>query len=118
MNPTTHTPAPLPNDQAARAVSHGQRGPTAHDLAALRAHLAELAARQARIEDLLVRLSAGKHLELLTTEDVRRILGIGRTKLNELIASGELPMWKLGGERRITRAGLEAYIRAQARGGR
>jgi len=92
--------------------------PLDEDLTALRKHLAEMAARQARMEELLVRLSAGKQLELLTTDDVRRILGIGRTKLNELIASGELPMWKLGGERRITRAGMEAYIRAQARGGR
>ena len=76
--------------------------------------LDEMMARQERIETMLLRLSAGKHLDLLTTEDVRRILGIGRTKLNELIASGELQMWKLGGERRITRAGLEAYIRRVA----
>ena len=76
--------------------------------------LEEMAERQARMETLLVRLSTGKQLDLLTTEDVRRILGIGRTKLAELIASGELRMWKLGGERRITRAGLEAYIRRLA----
>ena len=106
MSTTTHHPAPSPNPERT------------DDLAALREHLAEMAARQARMEDLLVRMSAGKEVELLTTEDVRGILGIGRTKLAELIASGELPMWKLGGERRITRAGLEAFIRAQARGAR
>lgn len=90
------------------------KAPLDDDFAALRRHLADMAARQARMEELLVRLSAGKQIELLTTEDVRRILGIGRTKLNELIASGDLQMWKLGGERRITRAGLEAYIRRVA----
>jgi len=45
-----------------------------------------------------------------------RLLSIGRTKLHELVASGDLPMWKLGGERRITRAALEAFILRRANG--
>ena len=68
-----------------------------------------------RLESKLDRLHRGDTLDVLTTAEVRAVLGIGRTKLNELIQSGQLPMWKLGGERRITRAGLEAFIREQAR---
>ena len=84
------------------------------ELAILHERLDEMAARQARIEDVLVRFAAGKRLELLTTADVMRLLSIGRTKLHALVASGELPMWKLGGERRITRAELEAFIQRTA----
>ena len=82
--------------------------------AILNERLDEIAARQARIEDVLVRLAAGGRLELLPTADVMRLLCIGLTKLHALVASGELPMWKLGGERRITRAGLEAFIQRTA----
>jgi len=67
------------------------------------------------LEHKLDRLHRGDTLDVLTTADVRDVLGVGRTKLNELIQSGQLKMWKLGGERRITRAGLEAFIREQAR---
>lgn len=67
-----------------------------------------------RLEAKLDRLHLGETLDVLTTAEVREVLGVGRTKLNELIQSGELKMWKLGGERRITRAGLEAFIREQA----
>ena len=68
-----------------------------------------------RIEEKLDRALAGRQLETLTTQQVMNVLQIGRTKLNELVQSGELQMWKLGGERRITRAGLEAFIRSKAR---
>ncbi len=84
------------------------------DWASLRERLDEMAARQARIEVLLIRLTAGRHLDVLTSADVMHLLSIGRTKLHALIASGELPMWKLGGERRITRAELEAFIKRRA----
>lgn len=67
------------------------------------------------LEHKLDRLRLGDDLDVLTTAEVRDVLGVGRTKLNELIQSGQLKMWKLGGERRITRAGLEAFIREQAR---
>lgn len=50
------------------------------------------------LEDKLDRIRLGDDLDVLTTAEVRAVLGIGRTKLNELIQSGELKMWKLGGE--------------------
>ena len=83
-------------------------------LATLSKRFDEIIARQARIEEVLLRLATGRHLELLTTADVMHVLQVGRTKLHELIASGELPMWKLGGERRITRAEFEAFIQRTA----
>ena len=84
------------------------------ELTRLNQRFDELVAQQDRMEDVLVRLAAGGRLELLTTADVMRLLSIGRTKLHELVASGDLPMWKLGGERRITRAALEAFVLRRA----
>ena len=83
-------------------------------LVRLHTRLDEMAARQARIEAVLVRLAAGRRLDVLTSADVMHLLSIGRTKLHALIASGDLPMWKLGGEWRITRAELEAFIQRHA----
>jgi excisionase family DNA binding protein len=71
--------------------------------------------RLEEIEEKQDRVLAGSQLETLTTKQVMSVLQIGRTKLTELVQSGELQMWKLGGERRITRAGLEAFIRSKAR---
>ena len=60
-------------------------------------------------------LRRGPSLDVLSTKEVCEVLGIGRTKLHELIDRGELKMWKLDGKRKITRAGLEAFIRNQAK---
>lgn len=84
------------------------------DAAAIREMLRDLQARQEALERKLDRLLVGDTLDTLTTKEVCQILRIGTTKLKRLIASGELPMWKLGGERRITRAELEAFVREQA----
>ena len=73
------------------------------------------AAEIAHLREEVTRLRLGEALDVLGTEEVCRVLGIGRTKLHELIDRGELKMWKLDGKRKITRAGLEAYVRAQAR---
>ena len=43
--------------------------------------------------------------------DAARIIGIGRTKLYELIASGELETVKFGKATRITTASLEEMVR-------
>lgn len=46
----------------------------------------------------------------LTTEQVQEVCGIGRTRLYELLKSGELPARKLGKRTLILRADLEAFL--------
>lgn len=48
---------------------------------------------------------------LLEVEEAARVLGIKRSKLYELIGSGELVTVKLGRCRRVPVAALEAYVR-------
>jgi excisionase family DNA binding protein len=45
----------------------------------------------------------------LTTAEAARSLGIGKTKLFELIGSGALPAIRLGGRTLIRREDLEAF---------
>jgi excisionase family DNA binding protein len=48
--------------------------------------------------------------ELLTPADVMRVLHIGRTRYQELIASGELPSFKPGRERLVRASDLRVWI--------
>jgi excisionase family DNA binding protein len=59
-------------------------------------------------------------VQLLTIVDAARHLGISRSKLDELLAAGELPSVRIGRTRRITMSALEEFLaedthRAQAR---
>jgi excisionase family DNA binding protein len=47
---------------------------------------------------------------LLRTEDVVRVLRIGRTKVVAMIGSGELPVVRIGRSVRVPRAALERWI--------
>jgi excisionase family DNA binding protein len=47
---------------------------------------------------------------LLTPEQAAEVLSIGRTRLYQLVATGQLPSVKLGASRRITRQSLERYV--------
>lgn len=47
---------------------------------------------------------------LLTPVEAARVLGIGRTKVYELIASGRLRSVRLDGCRRITRDDLATFV--------
>lgn len=51
----------------------------------------------------------------LTTADAARSLGIGKTKLFELIANGQLPAIRLGGRTLISREDLESFVAALPR---
>jgi len=53
---------------------------------------------------------------LLRTEEVARLLSIGRTKVYELIGRGELPVVRIGRSVRIPRRALEEWIRERAAG--
>ena len=48
--------------------------------------------------------------------DAARMIGVGRTKLYELIAAGEIEAVKLGKSTRITTASLHALVRRQLGG--
>lgn len=47
---------------------------------------------------------------LLRAEEVARLLGIGRSKTYELIASGELPSLRIGRLVRVPRHALDRWI--------
>jgi excisionase family DNA binding protein len=53
---------------------------------------------------------------LYRVPEVARLLAIGESAVNELIARGEIESVKIGSSRRITRAGVETYVRRLARG--
>jgi excisionase family DNA binding protein len=54
-------------------------------------------------------MGSGERL-LLRAEEVAQALGIGRTKVFELIRTGELRSVKLGGARRVSATALAAYL--------
>ncbi|MGN6243728.1 MAG: excisionase family DNA-binding protein [Motilibacteraceae bacterium] len=47
---------------------------------------------------------------LYKPEEAAEALGIGRSRLFQLLASGELESVSIGRSRRITRAALEGYV--------
>jgi len=47
---------------------------------------------------------------LLTADEVAEVLGIGRTKVYELMAAGTIRSIKIGACRRVTAAGLREYV--------
>jgi excisionase family DNA binding protein len=50
---------------------------------------------------------------LVDSREVARLLGIGRTKTFQLMASGELPMIRLGRCVRVPVVALQSWIAAQ-----
>ena len=54
---------------------------------------------------------------LLRAEEAASLLGIGRSKVYELIATGELPVVTVGRSRRVNRLALERWIEAHTHGG-
>ena len=53
---------------------------------------------------------------LLTAEDLMRILQLSRAHVYGMLASGEIQSILIGRLRRVTRAGLEAFIAARTTG--
>ncbi len=52
---------------------------------------------------------------LLRAEEVAELLGIGRTKVFEMISAGELPTVRIGRCVRIPRLELQAWVTSRAR---
>lgn len=51
---------------------------------------------------------------LLRVEEVAKLLQVGRNKVYELAAAGEIPSLHIGRQLRIPTEGLREWIRAQA----
>jgi len=52
--------------------------------------------------------------ELLSPEDVCRVLKLGRTVVYRLLNSGSIPSIRIGNQHRVRRGDLDAYLSAQA----
>lgn len=50
------------------------------------------------------------HAEWISISEVQEILGIGRTKAYELVATGEIKAARVGRAVRINRAAVDAYM--------
>ena len=51
--------------------------------------------------------------EWLSLKDVQQLVGIGRTKTYELVATGELPAVRIGRCIRVNRGELDEWLQAQ-----
>ncbi len=51
---------------------------------------------------------------LLRATEVASLLNLGRSKVYELMAAGELPVVRIGGIVRVPRSELETWIRSKA----
>jgi excisionase family DNA binding protein len=56
-------------------------------------------------------LASGLPKILLTPEQAAQALGIGRTKLYELLGTAELPSVRIGGSRRVSVDALTEFVR-------
>ena len=59
----------------------------------------------------LVRPLCTSELQLFTVVEVAQFLGIGRSKVYELLYAGELKSVKIGGSRRVRYTDLGDYVR-------
>lgn len=50
------------------------------------------------------------HQKLYRVEEVAQVLNVGRTKVFDLIRSGQLASVKVGGSRRVTVRAIDDYI--------
>jgi excisionase family DNA binding protein len=50
------------------------------------------------------------HRKLYRVEEVAEVLNVGRTKVFDLIRSGQLASVKVGGSRRVTEQAIDDYI--------
>lgn len=51
---------------------------------------------------------------LLRVEEAARLLGLGRSKVFEMLGAGELPAVRIGRAVRISRAALERWVRERS----
>lgn len=52
----------------------------------------------------------GKGLKIITSHELRDILPFGKTKFNQLLKAGELPLMKIGNDYITTESAVEKWI--------
>ena len=52
----------------------------------------------------------GEKPDLLTVDETIRLLRLGRTRVNQMLRSGEIPSLKLGRRRLVRRTDLETFL--------
>ena len=57
--------------------------------------------------------SRSEQSDLLTVDETIQVLRLGRTRVNEMLRSGELPSYKTGRRWIIRRRDLEAWLEQQ-----
>ena len=50
--------------------------------------------------------------QLLTVDEVIRVLRLGRTRVNEMLRSGDLPLLKIGRRRLVRAQDVERFLEA------
>lgn len=50
------------------------------------------------------------HSDFMSTEQVRLWLGLGKTKMQELLSSGAIPSYRIGRVRRIRREDVVSWL--------
>jgi len=53
----------------------------------------------------------------VSVPEAARLLGIGKTKMHDLLANGEIPATKIGARTVVRRAALESWLEQQEAGG-
>ncbi len=51
-----------------------------------------------------------KRQDLLTVDETTRFLRLGRTRVNEMLSSGDIPSIKVGRRRLVRRKALETWL--------
>ena len=70
----------------------------------------ERAARTSRVFEQLTEGISLVRRKLYRVEEVAEVLNVGRTKVFDLIRSGQLASVKVGGSRRVTEQAIDDYI--------
>ncbi len=70
-----------------------------------------------QILDTSIHFESDRYMDvlLLRAEEVQRILGLGRSKVYEMMSDGTLPVVRIGKSVRVTADGLKAWVTKQSR---
>ena len=55
-----------------------------------------------------------KELKVLNSKDLQQLFGFGKTKMNQVLQSGILPVVKIGGEYRTTEEQIQDWFKRNA----
>lgn len=59
-------------------------------------------------------MNENKELKVLNSKDLQELFGFGKTKMNQVLQSGVLPVIKIGGEYRTTEEQIRDWFKKNA----